>query len=118
NRLGCWSSSERRRFNDCSWLRYAGFASGKGRPATGRQNLVRGWQTGPAFHGNERQHQLGRRAERGRQDRSEIPARRQGANGMGRTLQGGDPRLAKKKCEAAAHLPGRNTDYRESRGKK
>ena len=36
NRLGCWSSSERRRFNDRNWLRHAGFASGKGRPATGR----------------------------------------------------------------------------------
>src|SRR6266566_3987823 len=73
---------------------------------------------GPVFHGNERQHQLGRRAERGRQDCGEIPARRQGANRVGRALQSGDPRLAEKKCAAAAHLSGRNADHRESRTKK
>jgi regulator of sigma E protease len=44
----------------------------------------------------------------------EVPARRRRANGVGRTLQSRDSRLAKKKCAAVAHLPGRNTDHRES----
>jgi len=90
----------------------------EGDSTTGRQNPVGGWQTGKAFHGNERQHQLGCRAERGRQDCGEIPARRQGTNGIDRTVQSGDPRLAQKKCAAAAHLSGRNADHRKGRIKK